>query len=634
MEASSASDLQQLYATIHKSVSELIHAKNFYIALYDKQTETASFPYHVDDLDPQWEPRTKQKGLTEYVIRTGKPLLVTPEIFQQLLKSGEVDVVVSNRIDWIGVPLQDEAGTFGMLGAHCYTGEIRYQENDLDLLTFVSHQVSSAIRRKQDQEALRASVERYRNLFETMPLATWVIDTNTLQFLAVNQAAIDHYGYSRDEFLSMTIKEIRPPEELPALIEALPDISSSGAHRENWRHVKKDGTIIDVEVKTHPLMYEGRKARLAIVNDVTMRKKAEVELAYASEALRKSEQKYRLLTEHMPAITYIAEFGEFGKWIYVSPKIKTLGFNPDEWMANPYLYWNHVHPEDRQRVFEQERESHRTGNPYFCEYRLSSQDGVFHWFHDEGVSIDGHLFQGFMVDITERKTIERLKDELTSIVAHELRAPLTSVLGALGYLHSRDQGMNSQERKLIEIANKNSERMLRLINDLLDIDKIESGKMKLELRPVDLAEALQHAIENNQSFADQFQVKIAIKEKLSGMFVMADQDRLMQVLTNLLSNAAKFSPPNSVVEIRAQQMNREVRVCIVDSGEGIPMEFQSSVFEKFAQADSSGSKKGSGLGLSISKAIIEKMGGKIGFESVVGKGTTFYVDLPVATAIY
>src|SRR4029077_11397136 len=109
-----------------------------------------------------------------------------------------------------------------------------------------------------------------------------------------------------------------------------------------------------------------------------------------------------------------------------------LGFNPEEWMANPYLYWNHMHPEDRQRVFAQEREAHRTGNPFFCEYRLASQDGVFHWFHDEGVSIDGdHLFQGFMVDITERKTIERLKDELTSIVAHELRAPLTSVLGAL-----------------------------------------------------------------------------------------------------------------------------------------------------------------------------------------------------------
>src|SRR5262249_28416913 len=149
---------------------------------------------------------------------------------------------------------------------------------------------------------------------------------------------------------------------------------------------------------------------------------------------------------------------------------------------------------------------------------------------------------------------------------------------------------NAQERKLIEIANKNSERMLRLINDLLDIDKIESGKMKFHMSPVDLTKALEHSVEINQSFADQFQVKLAIKEKLP-LLVIAYLDRLKQVLTNLLSNAAKFSPANAIVEIKMQQLNKEIRVCIVDRGEGIPEEFQSSVFEKFAQAESAGSKK-------------------------------------------
>ncbi len=115
-EANSAANLQDLYATIHRCVQELISARNFYIGLYDWSTETVTFPYHVDDFDPDWEPRTRRKGLTEYVIRTGKPLLVNPEVFDELIKSGEVDVVISNRIDWIGVPLANKEGTFGMLG--------------------------------------------------------------------------------------------------------------------------------------------------------------------------------------------------------------------------------------------------------------------------------------------------------------------------------------------------------------------------------------------------------------------------------------------------------------------------------------------------------------------------------------
>ncbi|MDX2272974.1 MAG: PAS domain S-box protein [Cyanobacteriota bacterium] len=247
-------------------------------------------------------------------------------------------------------------------------------------------------------------------------------------------------------------------------------------------------------------------------------------------------------------------------------------------------------------------------------------------------------------DVTERRKIERMKNEFVSMVSHELRTPLTSVRGSLGLIMGGIGGeISGKTKELIEIAYKNSERLILLINDILDIEKIESGKMRFDLFPTPLVPLIEQSIEANLPYAQQFNVHF-ILEKTSipqNLQVNIDSQRLLQVMANLLSNAAKFSPVHEQVRIEITQRDPlipgeadgvpMVRVSVKDAGSGIPEAFRPRIFQKFAQADASDSRQkgGTGLGLSISKVVIEKMGGQIGFDSQVNVGTTFYFDLPI-----
>jgi signal transduction histidine kinase len=181
---------------------------------------------------------------------------------------------------------------------------------------------------------------------------------------------------------------------------------------------------------------------------------------------------------------------------------------------------------------------------------------------------------------------------------------------------------------MAEIAYRNSERLTRLINDILDLDKIESGKMPFDPQPVDLRQAIEEALEDNQPYAEQQGVALVLEPGAQDVQVYADPDRLQQVLANLLSNAIKFSPSGESVEARVRPAADRIRVEVADRGSGIPEEFRDRIFQKFTQADSARSKGGTGLGLSIAKAIVERSGGYLSFESAVGRGTTFYFELP------
>lgn len=243
-----------------------------------------------------------------------------------------------------------------------------------------------------------------------------------------------------------------------------------------------------------------------------------------------------------------------------------------------------------------------------------------------------HRYVAIIRDITERKKVEALKNEFISIVSHELRTPLTSIRGSIGLLlgGAVDAQFSGKAKKLLEIANSNCERLLKLINDILDIEKIEAGKMEFQLRMVDLNELVSETIIANQAYADKFSVKLQFTEKASNAKVYVDPDRLMQVITNLISNAVKFSPANEKVVIATQFQNQHIRLSVTDYGEGIAEEFKPRIFQKFSQSDSSTTrgKSGSGLGLSISKEIIEKLGGSINYISEPKIKTTFYFDLP------
>jgi PAS domain S-box-containing protein len=240
-------------------------------------------------------------------------------------------------------------------------------------------------------------------------------------------------------------------------------------------------------------------------------------------------------------------------------------------------------------------------------------------------------FTAYVRDMTERKEVERLKNEFVSTVSHELRTPLTSIRGSLGLLEGGVLGeLPVQAQDMVRIARTNTERLIRLINDILDLEKMEAGKLELKLQPVDVTEALEATFSGVQAMADTARVRLRAEAGDAGS-VRADRDRLIQVLTNLVSNAIKFSPADSGVVVRAARDARgAVRFSVVDQGPGIPPEKRDRLFGKFQQLDSSDtrSKGGTGLGLAISQAIIEQHGGHIEVHGEPGQGATFTFSLP------
>jgi PAS domain S-box-containing protein len=245
--------------------------------------------------------------------------------------------------------------------------------------------------------------------------------------------------------------------------------------------------------------------------------------------------------------------------------------------------------------------------------------------------------EGYMVmvaDISDRMRIERMKREFVSTVSHELRTPLTSITGSLSLVAAGVAGdLPEGAHRMIGIAQKNSERLGRLIDDLLDMEKLVEGKVRLDMQVCALVPVVERSLEENKGYADGFGVAYAFSQDCGPVLVDVDPHRLQQVLTNLLSNAAKFSSHGSTVEVQVTRDGFRVRVEVRDHGRGIPYEFQGRIFEKFSQADSSDSREfgGTGLGLAISRELIHRMGGIIGFTSAEGVGSAFYFDLPVST---
>lgn len=351
-------------------------------------------------------------------------------------------------------------------------------------------------------------------------------------------------------------------------------------------------------------------------------------------ALRESEERFRTLLENVPIGVYRTT--PDGKILHANPTLLSmLGYTSLDELAgldleqkSPYVsisrreFCDRLEKEGEIRGFEMVWHR-KDGTPI----QISENAKVIR--DEQGKAL---YYEGTLEDITERKRVEQMKNEFVSVVSHELRVPLTSIRGTLEWISEKAASqLTPNMQKMLEIATRSSERMGRLINDMLDIERLESGKMVFQMKPVEVAPFLQQAVEAHQGLAQQFDAKIELLRVPPGVKVSADSDRLMQVMGNLLSNAAKFSPQGGVVTISAaRQAPRSVRISVTDQGPGIPLKFQPMIFQKFAQAESSDrrQKQGSGLGLSITKAIVERMGGKIAFESQQGAGTTFFFDLP------
>ncbi len=324
--------------------------------------------------------------------------------------------------------------------------------------------------------------------------------------------------------------------------------------------------------------------------------------------------------------------------VFYSPRLLIiLGYKDNEWAAILDEFSNHLHPDDYKPVGDAIKDHLKNHTHLDIECRLRHKDGHYIWFNLRGQAtwdINGKAIRmsGFITDIDHKKEIERIKDEFVSTVSHELRTPLTSIRGSLGLILAGTEGpLTKDMRYFLDIAYSNSERLIFLINDILDMDKIESNKMRFDIKRENLAELIRHSVELNKSYSEKYNVAFNVVEPLSDVDVLVDSNRFIQVMTNLLSNAAKFSGDSPKIDILTAIDKNMVRISVTDYGVGIPAGAKESLFNKFSQIHNQKQKQGegTGLGLYICKQLIEKMGGYIYFESNPEQGTTFFFELPM-----
>ena len=354
-----------------------------------------------------------------------------------------------------------------------------------------------------------------------------------------------------------------------------------------------------------------------------------IDAHFREKALKESEEKYHLIFDSAPlgVIHYdntgiIREFNE--RFAYI------IGEEKDK-LVNLSLLNDTHDPNLRQAILN-------TLRGKYGQYEGKSnalagdKDKDIRLYCRAIQAEDNEILGGvaIMEDITEDKKVERLKSEFVSTVSHELRTPLTAIRGAVGLLNEGVMGdLSNEARKLTEISEVNTKRLLMLIDDILDISKIELGELSYDFQLIDVRIFLEEVVRVMETYARQHNVKLVLKRYCNGVFINGDHDRLMQVMYNLLSNAVKFSPEDRKVIISMECVDEGVKISVADSGPGIPKEFQKVIFDRFTQVDSSDSRRtgGTGLGLSITKALVEKHHGRIDFETGVD-GTTFYIILP------
>ena len=540
---------------------------------------------------------------------------------------------------YAGAPLVTKAGY--ALGTLCVIDTVprRLSAVQLESLKLLAGQVVQLLELREANIALARERENFDDVLTGANLGSWRWNVQTGEAI-FNERWAQMLGYSLAELAPVSFNtwlKLSHPDDLEQS-QALLERHFSGElefyenqHRMrhklgHWVMVLARGRVISFTSTGQPLWMSGTHG------DIT-------ELHNSRILLQESEQRLQTMVSNFPGAVYRCENNPRWTMLYLSTAVAQLtGYSAEQFMGtDPLSLTDITHRDDVSIIYDRVQNALLRKDAFHMTYRIQHADGHWFWVEEVGRGVydaEGELkyIDGFIWDITERKRIEQMKNEFVSVVSHELRTPLTSISGALGIVTGGMLGkLPDAMGDMLNIAYKNAQRLTLLINDLLDMEKLAAGKMAFDLNVQPVLPLVEQSLVANRAYADTFGVSLTLHVQTAGeVYAEVDAQRLQQVLANFISNAVKFSPPKSSVDVYLIADQQWVEIAVVDHGPGVSDEFRARIFQKFAQADASDSRQrgGTGLGLAISKAFVERMHGSIGFESEPGQGARFFARFP------
>ena len=637
----STENIDELYQYIHNNLSSIIPAQNFFIALLTNDEKHLYLAYNRDekDSDKLWTIDAEDpQSLTVEVLRSKRPLLLNEKKLQDRYSSGKNRVWGTQPKCWLGVPLMIREKAIGVIAVQDYYRKDVYSQKDVAIFETAAGQIAIAIERKLAEEEIAMLAHSLRSINECVS-----ITDQEDKIIFVNQAFLKTYGYRKEELIGKHMNMVHSLKNSPKVFdEILPSTLKDGWNGELWNK-RKDGSEFQIYLSTTKIKDKTGKilGLIGIATDITERRKLETNLFNAAEIAKLGYWEYEV-----DAGNFIFN-DQYFRLIHGSSAKKQGG----NIMSVEEFSRKFVYPDDSNYVAKVLREAAESPDP---NYFANTEARVF---RDNGdvatVSVQlkvmkdssGHTYKVFGInqDITNRKLAEqeliaskekaeemnRLKSNFLANMSHELRTPLIGILGYADFLR-QDNANTKETKEMAEIIYNSGNRLAETLNLILDISQFETKKTSIELQQLELVSKTKEIINSFNDTAHKKGLSLKASFSHSSIIINFDESAFHSILNNLINNALKFTIEGSIT-IAITLNTTFVEIKVIDTGIGIAEKDLQIIFEEFRQASEGFSRnfEGSGLGLSITKKLVEKFGGRISVESEVGKGSTFIVILPL-----